>query len=311
VRRRALAVLASLLLTTSNAHAQDDEAARAQKLYEEALALGAKGEWSAACPKLEESQALDPGLGTQFNLADCWEHIGRIGSAYKTFAAVERSAKAAGKPKLEARAGERRQALETRVARVRVVLAKPEPRAMVRIDGGAVPETEWARGAIVDAGEHAIEVIAPDKDAFSRRVAANDGAIVDVRVQLASTKRVIISAEPEPVPEKQHDPLYRTAGAIVAGAGVVGIGVGAVFGFVALSNRSDARSTCGDPDPAHCHDQSGLASWHDAKTAGTISTIAFVAGGALLATGGALWFLAPMRENDRTVGAVGGTTVIW
>src|SRR5689334_11081114 len=78
-------------------------AKKAERLYDEGVALVDQGNYAAACPKFEESQRLDPALGTQFNLADCLEHTGKLGSAFRLFGAVERAARAAGKPKLEGR----------------------------------------------------------------------------------------------------------------------------------------------------------------------------------------------------------------
>ena len=51
-------------------------------LFAEGGKLVADGDHTAACPKFEESFHLDPGIGTGFNLADCWEHIGRTASAF-------------------------------------------------------------------------------------------------------------------------------------------------------------------------------------------------------------------------------------
>src|SRR5260221_11014313 len=68
----------------STAHAQNDPVA-ARTLFDEGRKLLADGKYDAACPKLEESQRLDPGTGTLFNLADCWEQIGRTASAWARF----------------------------------------------------------------------------------------------------------------------------------------------------------------------------------------------------------------------------------
>jgi hypothetical protein len=77
--------------------------------------------------------------------------------------------------------------------------------------------------------------------------------------------------------------------AIVAeGIGVVGLTVGSVFGAVALSKRDDAQNAC----PHLCADANGVSKWSDAKSAGNVSTAAFVAGGLALAAGAVLWFTA-------------------
>jgi len=64
-----------------------------------------------------------------------------------------------------------------------------------------------------------------------------------------------------------------------------GIGVGAGFGLAAMSRHDDAQKVC----PHACADQHGVDLWNSAHTAGTISTVAFIAGGVALAGGAVLW----------------------
>jgi tetratricopeptide (TPR) repeat protein len=59
--------------------------AAAQTLFDEGRKLMAKGMFADACPKLAESQKLDPGVGTQFNLSDCYEKMGQTASAWAGF----------------------------------------------------------------------------------------------------------------------------------------------------------------------------------------------------------------------------------
>jgi hypothetical protein len=86
-----------------------------------------------------------------------------------------------------------------------------------------------------------------------------------------------------------------------AGIGVVGIAVGGVYGLVTLSKRDDARSAC----PNLCADTGGVAKWSDAKSAGNISTAAFVVGGLALTGGAVLWFTAPSDGSLTTDVGVG------
>src|SRR6476620_2846381 len=97
IRRRAAVVLLALSATQIarvQAHAQEggDARAAAQALFDSARTLMAQGNFNDACPKLEESQRLDPGVGTQFNLAVCYEAIGRNASAWSLFLEVAASA---------------------------------------------------------------------------------------------------------------------------------------------------------------------------------------------------------------------------
>jgi hypothetical protein len=77
----------------------------------------------------------------------------------------------------------------------------------------------------------------------------------------------------------------KTVGLVTAGVGVVGIGIGAVFGLMATSDKSNAKCDSN----GYC-DSGPL---HDARNHADASTAGFVAGGVLLATGVALVLVAP------------------
>src|ERR1017187_9987356 len=109
-------LFASLLLASTAARAGDPAAAQA--LFDEAKQLMAQGRYIEACPKLEESQKNDAGLGTQFHLADCWQHLGRTASAWALFREVQSGARALGQTGRERVARDRALALEPWLSKI-------------------------------------------------------------------------------------------------------------------------------------------------------------------------------------------------
>lgn len=69
-------------------------------------------------PKLEESQRLDPAMGTQYRLAERWEKLGRTASAWALFRQVVSEAQAAGRDDRAATSATRATALESRLTRI-------------------------------------------------------------------------------------------------------------------------------------------------------------------------------------------------
>jgi hypothetical protein len=95
----------------------------------------------------------------------------------------------------------------------------------------------------------------------------------------------------------------RKAGVAIGSLGVVGVIVGAVFGVQAITKNNQSKAQCAPTDPSFCNDQ-GVTLRQDAKTAGTASTVAFVAGAALITGGVVLVVLPPSKSKDSLSGGV-------
>ena len=73
-------------------------------------------------------------------------------------------------------------------------------------------------------------------------------------------------------------------------AGVAGVAAGAVFGILASSSWHAQQRDCASSTDCPDHDQA-VSDHHTLTTDGTVSTVAFIAGGALLAAGATLFFI--------------------
>ncbi|MDF2698209.1 MAG: hypothetical protein K0S65_6592, partial [Labilithrix sp.] len=118
------------ILPTADAYAQAlpsvSEQMLAQSLFDEARQLMDRGKYAEACPKLAESQRLDPGGGTLLNLAICHEKEGRFGTAYLEMKAASSQAGKDGRKDREKIANERLTALGPRVPRLAVHVVREE-----------------------------------------------------------------------------------------------------------------------------------------------------------------------------------------
>src|SRR5690242_11600284 len=107
----ALLVVASALASVT-ASAGDESVA--ERVFNEGRALMVAGRFAEACPKLEESQRLEPKGGTQLNVAACHERLGKIATAWVEFHDAVVAAKTEGHPERERLAQQRVDALEPR-----------------------------------------------------------------------------------------------------------------------------------------------------------------------------------------------------
>jgi hypothetical protein len=100
----------------------------------------------------------------------------------------------------------------------------------------------------------------------------------------------------EPEPGAAHRRLALAAG-VIGGAGIV---LGIVAGSVALIKKGARDDACGGTFP-DCTERVRESEINGAQramwTAGTLSTIGFISGAALLALGATLYLVAPTRSR--------------
>ncbi len=268
--------------------------AAAQALFDEGRRLMEQGKYAEACPKLESSQKLDPGAGTLMNLAACYEKNGQTASAWVTY--TDAASAAAGRhPDWVEAAKQKAATLEPKLSKLTIDVRAKAAGLVVKRDGVPLPEGTAGVPIPVDPGKHTIEATAPDHAPFTTTVdVAADGA-----------KPVVVVPELEESKGGGGAPAggggggMRVAGLAITGVGAAGLVVGAVFGGLALGAKGSAGDNCSS-DLLHCNAQ-GIDDLDKARTFATVSTIGFIAGGALLVGGLVLFFAAPKKEAGPTV----------
>jgi serine/threonine-protein kinase len=315
-----VAPLALLLAAPRIAYAGDPAAA--QTLFDEARQLMTQGQYAQACPKLQESQDMDPGLGTQFHLADCLQHLGRSASAWALFREVESQAHALGQEGRERVARDRATALEPFLSRLTIAPQSAAANAQIELrrDGVAIGRSEWDLPVPVDPGAHVVTLLAPNKRPWETRVeVASDGRAVRVDLPPLSDLPDVQapppappqapafvpaappatpaprpqSFVPHPMPQAEtvledHGGFQRALGWFFVGAAAVGVGVGAYFGLQWLDDNSVMQ--------AHCHgtcDALGAAATDNARHDAKSGEMAAGVGGAALLAGTVLVLTAP------------------
>lgn len=299
-----LSLVAAALLLARDAHATDP--ATAQTLFDQARKLMAQERWAEACPKLEESQRLDPGGGTLLHLALCREHEGKIATAWATYQEALATARRDNRKDRAKIAQARIEVLQARLPKMRIkVSGKNRKLAGFRVtrDEAVIGEAQWGESFPVDPGTRTISARADGYKAWSTTVdvaIANTETTIDIPDLEAEeatppSTQPATSGEKPPVgdaPDPRAGDTQRTLGLVVGGVGVVSVVVGSVFGFMSIAKHSEADEKCKAPDFKLCS-RAGIATGEDADTLGNVSTIAFIAGGLFVVGGAALYFTAP------------------
>lgn len=313
-------------MSAGAAHAQpSDSVKRADELFNEGRALVDAGKFADACPKFEESQRLDPGLGTLLNLAACYEQVGKLASALTAFRSAEEQARAAGpgEKKREQTAAERARAIESRVARLTIILAssdRPTGFTVTR-DGVPVPPLDFGRRLPVDPGTIVIEATAPGFEPYKAEVIiARDTTARTVDVPALKPIGGPIVEVPRPPGDGTTPPSgggtddvtpprsSRKKIAIgVAAGGIVALGAGVGLGFSAKSQYSDVPCTSTSPPTGCTPDEESRID--KARSRGNLGTIVGGVGVAALAAGVVLYVTAPKERAVAVTPVVGDRDV--
>jgi hypothetical protein len=311
--------ITALSLFAAEARAGADEKIAAEALFDEGRRLMVEGKFAVACTKLEESERMDAAVGTLLYLAECYEKTGRTASAWATFREASSAARAGGQLE-RARVGQERAArLEPLLVRLTINVAADDaqiPGFTLKRSTEVVPQALWGSAVPVDPGDYTVEASAPGYEPFSRRVTIGKESMsteVPRLVQSAAStaptapvngagpvEPVVTTPAPSPVPPpaaNQGSGLsgMKIAGIVVAGAGVVSLAVGTVFGVNAISKNDDAKKAgCSG---SVCHDPKGVTLTNDADSAATVANVTVGLGLAALVGGGLLYFLSPSASS--------------
>jgi len=324
-------LLSSIFLVTTllplrhaNAEATAQEKALGSRLFDDASKLMTAGQIAAACPKYAESERLDPELGTLLHLGECYAKLGKTASAWASFKEAADIAAQRSDPRT-AKIRDRLTALEKALPNLVIVVADSEPPALeVKQDGAVVGKAGWGSPIPVDPGEHEITATAPG--AKPREVTLNvpdKGQTLTVNLPPIEYLPIAAATPPkgtEPAgpsatqqsaatPEEAR-PWFsshqRTIGLVVGAIGVVGLGVGSVFGLTAKSTYDKSSSHCsGD----HC-DATGHDFRQSAFSKAEVSNVAFGVGAAALVAGVVLFLTAPKAHADEAPPATAFTPIL-
>lgn len=306
--RITLAGALACAITAGVARAQPSagDKSAAQALFDEARRLTAEQRWADACPKLAESQRLDPSMGTQFYLAECLEHVGRVATAWTDYLEVADAARAAGLADRDRYARARADALQPRLARLTVrvsIEAARTPDLEVTRDGEALGRAQWATAIPLDPGEHEITASAPGKQRWTTKVKVEEATALEVTVPaLEDARAAAPPIAPPPIAPPPGLSRLHVAGIVTGAVGIVGLGIGTGFGVAAIVKKNESNSA-GFCDAANTCDATGKGLRRDSLHAATASTIAFVAGSAAVAASAVLLVIAPSSPRRPPAGA--------
>jgi len=320
----AVTAFASLLVLAPPAFAQNDAAA--EVLYEAATAAMDRGDYTAACPKLEKVVRLVPdGIGAKLTLAECYEGAGRLASAWAVYGTARVAAAKAGQADREKKAAAKERALAGRLAQVTLVVPAALREAdglQVQRDGVSVGRPLWGVPVPVDQGQHRVTVDAAGHERWERLLPMKDGNSVTLTVELGE------SLAPPPVlpppappmapaieaPARGPDaptPVHEQGSAgealslevpsrsfvlpgLALGAAIVGLGVAGVSTGLLLGDKSTIANEC---DAAKRCSPEGLDAVNEVPTLSAVGTAGFVVG-AVGVAGLITWLVWPSSAGE-------------
>jgi hypothetical protein len=289
-----------VLVLTMLAPAARAQTAEAEVLFREGKRLLKAGEIAAACEKFEASERLEPENGTELNLADCWERIGRTASAWAMFV------KAAGSAKREDRAAEARRRAD--LLKDQLVHLTIEVPAEAEVDDleitrndQAVDRALWNESVPVDPDEYTITAHAPRRETWSTtiKIKSKDKVVVVPKLERAAGRK----RTPKAV---EGDPPNRYRGATIAfavsSAGAIAIATGFAFHSKSLQNRSD--EIC--PGTA-CNDTGAVDLNRRARNEALFANIGWALGGAAAVAAIITWSIGA-KQPDRSIAVTPAVT---
>ncbi len=297
-----------------------EDVALSEALFREGKTLLQEGKFDLACPKLAESQRLDPAGGTLITLGLCYEAAGKTATAWVVFgealATAERD-KRADRIKLTK---EHISALEKKLSYLTIELA-PEgigtTEFVMTRDGANVNRAALGTASAVDPGKHVINVSAPGFAAYTAEIeVAVDGdrkkvvipalerlpekpveTPIEKPVEKPPEKPIEKPVEKPPVKEEPVQGMHpgRVGALVLGGVSIVALGAGTYFGLSAKSKHDGALELC---PTSPCPNDQGVEQNNAAKSDAAWSTGLVIGGLVGLAGTITLWSIMPKNATS-------------
>jgi hypothetical protein len=263
-----LIALTASLARAAPAPASPMEIAAARQLARQGMRLAEAGDCAAAVAPLSRAEALFPAPTIRVRLAECYLSLGKLvlGTEGLRRVAVEDLGPTPSRAFVAARA----RALtllaeaEPRLGHLTVHVVGPAPGAVrVTLDSEGVSPAMLEVDLPVDPGEHRVKAEAEGFDQVERTITVLEGAIQQVELMLPRSSDLPPSAGSEAPPKlsrltsptpplettaaptsRSSAPALRVPALVALVVGVVGMGVGAGFGVVALRDKARLDAVC-------------------------------------------------------------------
>ena len=215
-------------------------------------------------PSSRRASGSNPSPGTLLNLAACQEKQGKIASSWASYLAAARLARTQNRTNIAEEAKQRALELEPKVSHLKIVLSERVPGIQVKIDDITLESAALDAKIPVDPGERTVSISAPGHKASAMKVkigADHDSQTLNVPRLEKGDAEVAPPGPSQPGssdtgpnsnqgPEKRPERGPPVLGYVVGGVGVVVLGVGTAFAFMAKSAYGEAEDEC--PTKAGC-----------------------------------------------------------
>lgn len=263
-----------------------EDVARAEARFHAGEQFFDAKQYEAACSAFEESERLDPQLGTLLNLAFCQERMGRTATAWHEYSVGAMWADQRGQHDRAAWALRRAVEVGRKVPIVLLEVPVAAAGYTIELDGIAVAPSAWGTPLSVDPGEHVVRVSSRGRRGRQIALQVPEGPVTQGLAIPTLQVGTELTAEPWSEPALPPEASRGTSGRLVfglaaIGLGVAAVGVGSYFGVRTFTKKNDASSHCVGTE---C-DATGVMLQDDAHRSATASTVAFAIGGAALAVG--------------------------
>jgi len=282
-----------------------DEVADAEALFNQAKGLRDAGNYEQACALFEDSQRLDPQLGTLINLADCYEKLGKWATAWARYKAAIEIAEKRGDDRIGF-VREGRERVEPKVPKVVIVVTKDDEDLTVQRGDVELSASMYGVPLPVDPGLVPVTISRGETVLEERQVEAKEGETATLELDLAAIGAAHPPppepppmGRPTPVPVRRtepYDPTHRNVGLVIGAVGATAVLVAGGLEIAALVEKGKANA----PDACvnkFCS-QDGLDAAESAKTFAEVGQWLGIGGLVTLAVGATVFFTAPSEPDD-------------